>query len=69
MIKALSEILVDLGFCATQRQANGKIKRGVVFVDNIRVANTDALLVLTRGAKICVREKDDITEKELCPCS
>lgn len=67
MIKALSELLVDIGLCSTQRKAVSKIKNGHVYVDNIRVANTNALLVITRGATIEIR--DENIKKEISPCS
>lgn len=56
MIKSLRELLVE-EFALTQRQAIARIKKGVVYVDGTRVANTDALLVITRGAHVQVDEK------------
>lgn len=56
MIKSLWELLVE-HFEVTQRQAISQIKKGVVYVDDVRVANTDALLVYTRGAHIRMGDK------------
>lgn len=65
MIKALTEILVDVGLCKSQRQATSMIKKGVVYVDGLRCANTDALLVITRGATIRVDEEEvEIRERD-----
>lgn len=60
-IKALSEILVETGLCETQRKATNAIKRGDVYVgsdpDWLRVANPDALLVITGPIAIRVSER------------
>ena len=46
-IKGLSEILVEIDMFSTQRQATIAIGKGEISVAGIRVANKDALLVIT----------------------
>jgi predicted rRNA methylase YqxC with S4 and FtsJ domains len=57
-IKALSETLVDIGWCDSQRQAVSKIKKGLVYVETIRVANPDALLVITSRTKLTMEDNE-----------
>ncbi len=58
MIKALSEILVEIGMFDTQRKASSAIGRGDIYVEGLRVANKDALLVITAPTVIEYRSGD-----------
>ena len=46
-ITKLVEALQTAGLAKDQRAASGLIKKGLVTVNGVRVANADALLVLT----------------------
>lgn len=48
-IQALAEILVDLGFCKTIQKGNSLIKQGLVFINDLPIANTNNLVVLVGG--------------------
>jgi len=61
-IQALSETLLTLGAYDTLRKATAAIKRGEVYVADYRVANNDALLVIT--APTTIRCNESIYEVE-----
>jgi predicted rRNA methylase YqxC with S4 and FtsJ domains len=46
VIKNICEVLVEMNFFDTLRKAQAAVKRGDIYVNNIRVANADALLVI-----------------------
>lgn len=51
-IKALSLVLTEIGMFSTQRQAMAAIGKGEITVEGLRVANKDALLVITSDLTI-----------------
>lgn len=60
-IRSLSELMVFVGLTSTTRQANGLIKKGIVFLDDIRCATTDLNLVLVHPCLLNVRSSEDLT--------
>ena len=63
-IRMLSELLVFVEMTDSIRKANGLIKSGRVFIDNLRCANTDLHLVLIHPCTLSIRSLDDLTVTE-----
>jgi predicted rRNA methylase YqxC with S4 and FtsJ domains len=61
-ISHLFETLFLLKFVETERQASKAIKDGDVYVEDIRVANPKALLVITHPTRIRYRDDERIVK-------
>jgi len=60
-IRTLSELMVVVGLAETQRKAKAVIKKGDVYLDDIRCANTDLHLVLIHPCILSVRSTNKLT--------
>ena len=60
-IRTLSELMVVVGLAETTRQAKGLIKKGNVFLDDVRCANTDLHLVIICPCILSIRSQKNLT--------